>query len=401
MDSALTVAFLLSLKKALNNFDVLAAGLGLLAFVMALYLLAAREQKTPYITNSVYSTAIVVLLAILLSFASKFFESRFNVTAAVLSLLSVVLFAVGIIIVFFRVWKARNRKLNFRDDNSFKNLGAVRWIKNAWRSFRSKPSYAHDPARFQEPLVQGILRTVADKPSALSHLKATLERNAKIEFPLSISGMCRVSTFSGVDDVLTKLALCFLNNDCWVQYATCARHPVEFVWQLRAAYESDKSKGKDWREVSNQIIAVDAYSPHFGFADTIHDRMTGKLKQMGIECLTAKASYAGVHTAAARAFNKLRLRSETQQGGGVRKPTLTIYEGVNAIVDLESAEQYRIFIRHVLPSERLWGGMFTFIVEAAIADHDLALLLSYVDFFLDLRQNGETVSNRPERRTES
>ena len=27
-------------------------------------------------------------------------------------------------------------------------------------------------------------------------------------------------------------------------------------------------------------------------------------------------------------------------------------------------------MRHVLPSEKLWGGMFTFVVEAAIGEED-------------------------------
>jgi len=56
----------------------------------------------------------------------------------------------------------------------------------------------------------------------------------------------------------------------------------------------------------------------------------------------------------------------------VRKPTLTIYEGTNALVELESTEQYRIFIRHLLPSERLWGGMFTFVIESVISELDLS-----------------------------
>jgi len=68
----------------------------------------------------------------------------------------------------------------------------------------------------------------------------------------------------------------------------------------------------------------------------------------------------------------------------VRKPTLTIYEGTNALVELESTEQYRIFIRHLLPSERLWGGMFTFVIESVISEQDLALLRTYTDFFIDL-----------------
>lgn len=36
--------------------DLFAKALAMLAFVVALYALAARERKTPYLTNSLYST---------------------------------------------------------------------------------------------------------------------------------------------------------------------------------------------------------------------------------------------------------------------------------------------------------------------------------------------------------
>src|SRR5439155_19035451 len=111
------------------------------------------------------------------------------------------------------------------------------------------------------------------------------------------------------------------------------------------------------------IVAVDAYSPHFGFTDSIHDEMTKKVRADGIECITAKASFAGLHTAAARAFNLTKQRVVLQDGTTIRPPTLVIYDGPHALVELESREQYRIFIRHLVPSERLWGGMFTFVVE--------------------------------------
>lgn len=371
----------------LNAIDVFTGGLALLAFVMALYALAAREQKTPYITNSVYSTALIVLFAILFSTVSKFLRPKSVQWADVVSILSSVFLGIGILIVLFRVWQARNRKLNFRNDNSLKNLMLVRWTKNTWRSIRNRQTYEHNPAKFPVPLIQSIKDCTSLPPA---QLEAAFKRNEGTDLVLSISAACRVSNLSGADDLLAKLALCFLHNECWVQYTTCARHPIEFLFQLKEAWETSfkegKSEGgKDWRQVASQIIAVDAYTPHFGFTDTIHDEFTKRLRnKLDIECITAKASYAGVHTAAARAFNILKERSETQRKQQVRKPTLVIYEGPNALVELESTEQYRIFIRHLLPSERLWGGMFTFVVESVINDQDLALLRTYTDLFIDL-----------------
>jgi hypothetical protein len=365
----------------LNATDVFTAGLALLAFVMALYALAAREQKTPYITNSVYSTALIVLIAILLSTLSKFIGPKNAQWADAVFTLSSVFLGIGILMVFFRVWRVQNRKINFRDDNLIKNLKLVRWIKNILRSIRRQPTYEHNPLKFPDPLIHSIKDCT---PLSSDQLEAAFKRNEAIGATLSISAACRVTTFSQADQLLSKLALCFLNHQCWVQYTTCARHPAEFLLQLQKTWNANsKEKGKDWQEVARQVIAVDAYSPHFGFTDSIHDEFTKRLKEQGIDCITARASYAGVHTASARAFNRMKEKAETQKKEG-RKATLAIYEGASALVELESTEQYRIFIRHVLPSERLWGGMFTFVVESTITEQNLDLLRTYSDLWIDL-----------------
>ncbi len=372
-----------------NAIDVFTGGLALLAFVMALYVLAAREQKTPYITNSVYSTALIVLTAILFSTLSKFFAAKIANLANIFYFLSLGLFGIGIISVFFWIRRAQNRRVNFRDDHLLKNLKPYRWIKGIFRRFSSQPTYAHDPIRFKKTFIQDIDKSLRDCLASPSiQLEGAFERYEKVDFPLSFSGACRVSNFSQADDLLVRLTLCFLKHDCWIQYTTCARHPTEFLLQLKKAWDTNfRGSGKDWRQVASQIVGVDAYSPHFGFTDTIHDEFTKRLRTLGINCLTAKASYAGLHTAAARAFNTFKDMSEKEQKKTVRKPTLTIYEGANGLVELESTEQYRIFIRHLLPSERLWGGMLTLVIESVIDEQDLALLRTYTDFFIDLSAN--------------
>lgn len=88
-----------------------------------------------------------------------------------------------------------------------------------------------------------------------------------------------------------------------------------------------------------------------------------------------------MHTAASRAFNLIKKKNK----GDVRKPVLVIYEDTYALTDLESPEQYRIFVRHVLPSERLWDGMFTVFTEVGQSEADWRLLSSYGSMKLDLR----------------
>jgi hypothetical protein len=88
-----------------------------------------------------------------------------------------------------------------------------------------------------------------------------------------------------------------------------------------------------------------------------------------------------MHSASSTAF-KLIKRDAAQPR--VRQPTLVIYEDMFALADLESVEQYRVFVRHVLPSERLWDGMFTVFAETAQAPTEWKLVSSYADITLDL-----------------
>jgi hypothetical protein len=305
--------------------------------------------------------------------------------ADILETLGLALLGVGILNVFFKVWQAQNRKLNFRDDHLFGNLKVVRWIKSKYRSLRPQP-YEHDPVDFHEPLLQSIMEC----PSLPKlELEKALERRKDTDGSTrSLSVVCRVATFTEADQILKELALCFLGQGCWVQYTTCARHPIEFILQLERTWR-DRSEKRAWKEVASHIVTVDAYSPHFGFTDSIHDESTKRLDRLGIKGITAKASYAGMHTAAAQAFNTIKKTSKAQGGQDVRHPTLLIYEGPQALVELESAEQYRIFIRHLIPSERLWGGMLTLVVESLISEQDRALLQMYADLFIDLADDAQ------------
>jgi hypothetical protein len=101
-------------------------------------------------------------------------------------------------------------------------------------------------------------------------------------------------------------------------------------------------------------------------------------------------TYAGLHSAASRAFNLIPKQAEHEE----RRPTLVIYEDVYALVDLESPEQYRIFVRHVLPSERMWDGMFTVFLESAQAKHDWDVLQAYTSMSLDMRFGDESGSSK-------
>lgn len=353
---------------------------------MALYVLAARDQKTPYVTNSVYSTALIVLFAVLLSVAGRILEVLgFLVAARRISTAAVAVLGGAVLNVFIRVWQAQNRKLNLRDDHLIKNLRAIIWLKNKVRRSQTRPTFEHNPARLSAELTDALRQTEIFPRDQFARACARNASDGGLTGGFSATWL--VPSFAVSDERVSELARSFLRHKCWVQYTACTRHPIEFVQQLRRTWQPEKDG--DWRQAATHIVAVDAYSAHFGFTDSVHDEATRRLEGEGVECVTAKASYAGLHTAAARGFNIIKRKSDK-----IRQPTLLVYEGPRALIDLESPEQHRIFVRHLLPSERLWGGMVTIVIESGTTDEENRLLRAYSDVFVD--ESGESGSRTSE-----
>jgi hypothetical protein len=79
-----------------------------------------------------------------------------------------------------------------------------------------------------------------------------------------------------------------------------------------------------WEQYSNNIVVIDAYSPHFGFTDSIYEMKTRDLLALGVHCETSEMTYAGMHSASTRAFKTFRKNAGKN---AKRKPTVVVYEG--------------------------------------------------------------------------
>jgi len=197
------------------------------------------------------------------------------------------------------------------------------------------------------------------------------------------------------NQLLGELCLAFLfEQGHYVQYMTASRHPIEFVDYLHAAVDSAKAVGFAWQQVRERIVVVDAYTPHFGFLDSINNDKSATLrKDIDDRLLSSMETYAGLHSSSSAAFKRIKKAEGADKS---RKPTLIIYEDMYALSDLESVEQYRIFARHVIPSERLWDGMFTVFAETAQKEDDWKLISSYAGMTLDLREIGAGRNSKAE-----
>ena len=353
-----------------TNVNLVTVSLAVLAFLVAFYALIARERKTPYLTNRIYSGVFCVLCGIFFEASATFATARLRDSlhwAAVATLL----FGIG-----WTTWTIliiHNRQVYLRDDKPILNMRIFRAAKQLFRHVRPA-NYEHKPPLPSPELLKALEAIhsplAAALPAAFDNARGISDIN------LSVLATLHAASVTQSDKLLISLACAFLDTRHPVQFVSCIRHPIEFVAQLKKTYDTN---GKDWNAVSSLLVVVDAFTTHYGFTDSIHDHLKVKLtRDFGVRYLRSPESYAGLHSATAKAFNLIK-----DVLGGPRIYALVVYEGAHALVDLESREQYRIFVRHVFPSETVWGGMLTAFIEFDIADDDLALLKMYSDIFID------------------
>lgn len=357
---------------ASNAWNVLASIGALTAFLIAFFTLVGEVKKSPYIINSLFSVILVCLLGAIFEVAAILLAPA----AQLFFWLGLSCLLVALFLTFLKVYKIWVRFKYFVDHVSVKNTAPIRWVRSKWRLFK-KDIYAHS--------APSVPRDVVEATSKI--IRGLGDFNFVEHSGLGPTSLAVATGHQGqANDLLIPLAEEFLKQGNNVQYTSASRHPIEFASALR---EHLKETGLDWERVAQQIVAVDAFTPHFGFTDSICSQKSTDLKNMNIACVKSKVSFAGVHTASSQAFNTFKRNIAPSNQ---RVPTLVIYEDMHALCDLESAEQYRIFVRHVIPSERLWGGMFTVFIAANPTGPGWQFLQSFTSMTLDFRENRECIS---------
>lgn len=370
------------MSNELTTWALLAATAGLLAFLVGVYTLIGRDRKSPYLINSVFMVFLICLIGAAIDVAaviSPWYQQQLLRTGAGALLLA-------IIFTIWRLWTIYVRLAYFVDPGPkgrLKLLPGYRQFRR-WRKRSTGPSYEHDPVPLGKDLQEEIASTIAAGGSYTSDGSTIPACRVEIRDDRDPRALAMALQHLGqANSLLGRLATSFLRRpNHYVQYMTASRHPVEFIGHLQRTWDVREIK---WEEARARIVAVDAYTPHFGFLDTINSAKSEDLrKELGAQLLSANETFAGMHSASSEAFKFAKRVSPTPS---MRQPTLVIYEDMYALADLESVEQYRIFARHVLPSERLWGGMFTVFAETVQREEDWELVSSYASMTLDLRRS--------------
>jgi hypothetical protein len=340
-----------------NPWSLLTATAGLIAFHIGVYTLVGRERKSPYMINAVFPVFLLCLTSATLTLSALLVPAGIYdslLQASVIILVAAFTFSIVV------VYRTTIRFVYFVDSVHLKHLPIIRQVRRWWEFRGVKPTYSHDSLPIPETLRQEVLEILTRVVGPVSD-----EERA---FPLEAIAL-QVSSQKRASEILAELSKPFLVGNYFVQYVAASRHPIEFVEHLRGCAPDEQT----WRLWAENLIVIDAYSSHFAFIDSIYKKKDRQIDALGVKRVASKMTYAGIHSASSKAFNLFKDSS----GAKSRKPTLVVYEGTYALTDLESVEQYRIFVRHVIPSEKMWGGMLTVFLEFGQSATDWELLRSY------------------------
>jgi hypothetical protein len=201
--------------------------LGLLAFLVAFYALLARERKTPYITTFIYPIAAIVTLSILVSSVAPLFQGAFPGVESAMKWTAFVLLGVGLVLVFYNVWRLHNRHVHFRDDHLIKNSRVYRWCYQLKRKFDKAPKYEHN-----SPVLSKAWPAGAGNDSLIGKTVEALNALPADQIAHSASLAICQRRLAETDELLLAFIREMLSKGWHIQYATCIRHPFELIEKL-------------------------------------------------------------------------------------------------------------------------------------------------------------------------
>lgn len=381
----------------------------LLALIVAFYGLIAQWRKTPYMVNSMFILTRYCLYLLIFSILiaslvltihhiglvswrdvdKDLFFDTLNISVPLI---------ICLITIYFLNKDYRKYFLLRTDTPSQKDTSGDHLMDKSQTSNQANPEF------IKKTMKDFFLMTEYSDWSFLKNIKKN---------NYSITTFCQIESNERFNYDIYRIALRFLETGAFVQYTSCDRHPIEFLNGLKECYSQDENSrvpsniekplpnitsneeylDKKWQtNYKNKLVLIDAHTNHFGFSETIYNRMRIKAQKDCLEVFVTDTSYPGIHSAIVKGFKLV----SSKNPASANNLGLVIYENISSLIDIESPEQYRIFMRHVAASERLLGGMFTVFYENNISSENASFAKSIVDKSFTFRMDRDIAYSEKE-----
>lgn len=330
------------------------------AFVVALYALRGQDESLKEGRSALIPVMLLLGLSILLSFVPLLLTGYLpSIWANFLVFISGFPFLFALVLLLITILQIHGRIYHLREDKYLKYSMLYKWLTN----------------RFKKDIAYEITEPIPRTPDSLGCLK-DLTSDPKY-FQSGRSILVLFDPQKPHWEILVDFLLSGLTSGETIHYVTC-QQPSWFIWQK--AFETDPEIDKYY----NNLVFIDCYLPVFGFDDEILVERRKELERKGVSIVKAR-SIAGLHTAAAKAFNIAKKRAKRK----TRDPHRMIYDSVSALADASSLERVKLFSHHMIPSERSYG-MLTIMVESKTTDIRLLdCLKQLVDIICEINNEGK------------
>lgn len=168
-----------------------------------------------------------------------------------------------------------------------------------------------------------------------------------------------------------------IENEETVDYVAAGRHPIEIIQKI-----SNKVSDNDLLKIAKKLSLIDCFSFHYAFDDKILKFKKEDWEQKGFKFYQAD-SFASIHTATNSSWYRFRRQCKNEENY-YRVPHRTIFHMLSSLINFSSEEQFFLYLRHVLSSEKAYG-MITLLIEPSNLDPKIKNnLISSVDLYFEI-----------------
>ena len=181
-----------------------------------------------------------------------------------------------------------------------------------------------------------------------------------------------------------------LTNNETLDFVATVRQPLEVL-----DYISSQVDDHQLPKISKKISIIDCYSPHYAFDDKVLKIHKKRWINKGFKFFEAE-SFAGIHTAANSSWYRFRSQCKTEDNQ-FRVPHRTIFHTLSSLIRYSSEEQFFLYLRHMLSSEKFYG-MITLLIEPMSLKPDTKNeLQQIVDVVLEMKSDSIEVKKSPSK----
>jgi hypothetical protein len=136
-------------------------------------------------------------------------------------------------------------------------------------------------------------------------------------------------------------------------------------------------------KISKKMSIIDCYSSYYAFDDKVLSVQKKRWINKGFKFFNAE-SFAGIHTAANSSWYRFRTQCKAEENQ-FRIPHRTIFHTLSSLIRYSSEEQFFLYLRHIISSEKSYG-MITLLIEPMSLKAEIKNeLYQMVDYIVEMK----------------